>query len=293
MGLIDLSGEGPFSTLGRWADKQSILNKRRYVLHQRTLALLGVISTGVSLAEIPGQRYLLSASLGLMAVLSLMSIASTRERNWYLLRALAESIKSLEWRIMMGLFGSDSNLAESRLQELWTSFRDDLPADLRIDAVSAIIPGEMTSICDQGSTMSHEEKKSRYLSDRITSQRTWYSGKARQHVSRWTRLKGGTASALALVLILVLADRWLQSTVPVMLAIVAFLNAENTTAQNGTVAVAYSVASEELVEIERQMEKIAEPDWAQFVGDSEESISREHVSWRVSRGVAKGQIGGV
>ena len=49
-------------------------------------------------------------------------------------------------------------------------------------------------------------------------------------------------------------------------------------------ATAYAVAHHELGLIASRIDEIAaEADWARFVDESEEAISREHTLWRASR----------
>ena len=56
------------------------------------------------------------------------------------------------------------------------------------------------------------------------------------------------------------------------------------TKQHNNLAESYSVAAQELAAIKAQIgSKTTEGDWARFVNDAEEAISREHTLWKASR----------
>lgn len=67
--------------------------------------------------------------------------------------------------------------------------------------------------------------------------------------------------------------------------IVASLTAWLQTKQHRTLATAYAVAVLELASVRAKIaSQNNEAEWAKFVSDAEEAISREHTLWKASRG---------
>jgi hypothetical protein len=94
---------------------------------------------------------------------------------------------------------------------------------------------------------------------------------------------------LGLVLgIIGLSFAWPLDVIGILTAIAASSAAWVAVKQHEVLARAYSVASNELASIDTQINARSdwtEGDWAKFVSNAEEAVSREHTSWRASRGV--------
>jgi hypothetical protein len=271
----------PMTEIGIWSDSQAISAKRSYLLLQRLTSLIGVSATLTAVLDFPGRKIVLAIQLVLMVTFTLRSIVTSAEGNWYALRALAESVKTLEWRVLMGLYDNDYQQANNRLKELADAFSNDLTPKLQIEMPSTA-HGLIQQV-NESQRISFEDKKRIYSSLRIRDQLDWYQRKARIHIKKWYRLKNLSTLALFSSLVLIIADLDFATYVPMLLAIAAFLSVENASAQNSSVASAYKVASEELQEILSAIDEIEENKWIDFVSDAEESISREHVSWRATR----------
>lgn len=271
----------PLSALGRWADENSRKQKAHFLRFQRLLSGLGVVATAVSLLEFSGKQVVLSILLASMAALTLRSIVSDSERNWYVLRALAESIKRVEWRALMGSFGAASTIADSEIREIWKSMRDNLSSEIRL-----LAPGHDNEIAEATSIVEStpfDKKKAIYREKRILDQINWYQTKAVVHIRRWRFLKSLATFLLLVVMALAIMNLSVGSMIPALLSVVAYATAENALGQNSSVASAYGVAADELREILSMVDSLPEAQWPQFVSDSEEAISREHGSWRASR----------
>ncbi|KQP29325.1 hypothetical protein ASF38_00685 [Aeromicrobium sp. Leaf272] len=55
--------------------------------------------------------------------------------------------------------------------------------------------------------------------------------------------------------------------------------------QYSTLATAYGITAQELATIKSEIDSVPESEWADYVGQAEEAISREHTLWRASRGI--------
>jgi SMODS and SLOG-associating 2TM effector domain 1 len=132
-----------------------------------------------------------------------------------------------------------------------------------------------------------EERRELYRNGRIGGQQAWYARTARWNERRATQwsLVLTTLEALGL------AGGVLKATgvLPIDLlglagAVVAAGAAWVQAKQHQTLATAYAVTSQELSVISGQVDWAStEQEWAHFVDQAEEAISREHTLWRASR----------
>ncbi|HEX6797713.1 MAG TPA: DUF4231 domain-containing protein [Ktedonobacterales bacterium] len=211
------------------------------------------------------------------------------DKVWYNGRAVAESGKTLGWRYAVGgePFGinaltppqADKRLAE-RLTEMLTDIRH-LPLDPASEGAEQISPA-MRAL----RARPLEDRKATYAEGRIAAQQAWYARKAKEN-KRLARLwnaillaieiVGGVAAILKAIGVLPLDLLGLFGTVAA--AGTSWLQAKQYTA----LAQTYSITSYELAAIRARIaDQTTEDDWARFVDEAEEAISREHMLWRAS-----------
>lgn len=282
-----------FPALYRAADAQSVEGQG---LHLRATRLrLGL----VVLAAIAGA--LASAVHGWSAVAWLGAAAfagaafvemylrvSRPDRLWYDGRAAAESAKSLAWRYAVcgDPFPRDSDRQAD----------DDLIAQLH--SVINVLPGRhlvpRTPTGEQITagmrTLRKEDLASRraaYCEFRLRDQQAWYGDGARRNelsVQRWTKVLLAVEFLGALACVLQATDTVDFDAAGIAGALVGAAVAWVEARQHGTVASAYAVAHHELGLVLARADHVrTEQEWAEFVGESEEAISREHMLWRASR----------
>jgi hypothetical protein len=133
-----------------------------------------------------------------------------------------------------------------------------------------------------------ETRKAVYLRDRIREQRAWYGAKARSNArssTRWLVAVGaaqliGAVAAVAMV-------RWPDFPFhlgSVLASIAGVLVGWREVKQYGQLSNTYSLAAHELGLIEAQAAHVAtEDEFAAFVADAEQAISREHTMWAARR----------
>jgi hypothetical protein len=121
--------------------------------------------------------------------------------------------------------------------------------------------------------------------------RDWYSNKAKWNSTRarqWTIVLIASeflgAASGALVAAGILGFDAMGICAAVAATVTAWVQAKHH--QNLTTA--YSITHQELASISSEVDLVEdEDDWAVFVGQAEEAISREHTLWRASRGIRR------
>ena len=206
------------------------------------------------------------------------------DRRWYQCRTVAETVKSLAWRYQVGgrPFARTDNHSQEvdgefgrRIQGLVRRFDDPHLPPARDDQV--------TSAMRFMRSLTLEQRKSAYLRGRLQDQMHWYANKA-----DWNRKR---ADFLQVALVIVelgalgaavwnIAYRDQIAVYPLLagiaIAVIGWLQIR----QHGSLAGAYTIASHDLASISATIDAIYdESTWADFVGQAEDSISREHTVW--------------
>lgn len=241
-----------------------------------------------------------AAAFGTALVLRISLLTDRPHKTWYGGRAAAESAKTLAWRYAVGgaPFQIDQNPDEVGLA--FTKRLEEILTDL--DVGSLVPPSgkerQVTQRMRELRAKSLEERKEAYSVGRIADQLLWYSRKAKWNKERSQRwnvslmfleilgLVGAIVIMTGLFANEVFGDTGavLGSLVGWTGAIVAAGAAWLQTKQHSNLAEAYSVATLELSAINDLIPlQGAEEDWARFVSESEDAISREHTLWRASR----------
>jgi hypothetical protein len=212
------------------------------------------------------------------------------ERQWYDGRAAAESCKTLAWRYAVG--GQPFGLrtaGERATDEAYVESIDEVIESLEYAAAKA---GSGAQITEEMRTMrgaSLDVRRTAYEMGRIEDQQDWYADKAKFNRGRaeiWRTAVlvlefSGLVLGLATIAFAVAID-FIGVIAAVAAAVMAWLQVK----QHETLARAYSVASGELAAIRSlTRHQGSEDDWAEFVAQAEEAISREHTLWRASRDV--------
>lgn len=213
------------------------------------------------------------------------------ERRWYGGRAAAESAKTLAWRYAAGGVPFQIDRNPDDVDEMFCQRLEEILTDL--DAASLAPPsGETRQITQRMRSLragSLEERKQAYSVGRIEDQIQWYARKAQWNRSRarsWNyALLGIEFVGLGGALVIMVSPSNFQLD---MLGLFGALAAAGAswlqTKQHANLAEAYAVAAHELSAInERIPLQRTEEDWARFVNEAEDAISREHVTWRASK----------
>ncbi|WCD93085.1 DUF4231 domain-containing protein [Microbacterium sp. nov. GSS16] len=209
------------------------------------------------------------------------------DRTWYQGRAAAESAKTLAWRYAVrGESFASSPAADQEFVERVRELLLEL-GDLLLPSTSTT--NQITPAMRAIRGASFNERKQIYREGRVEAQRRWYSDRANANriaARRWTvallafevlGVLGGTLVVAGVVEVDVLG---------LLAAAVAAGTAWVQAKQFRTLATAYGLTAQELAAVRDHLDAIeSEAEWAMFVGEAEEAISREHTTWRASRGV--------
>jgi len=233
----------------------------------------------------------LAAGAFVTAVLLQRDLLDKRpEKRWYEGRAAAESAKTLAWRYAMGgePFRIDT-LDSVDADALFVARLRDMLTDLRGLSLPAPTGGEqITPAMRELRADTLVARKAAYATGRIDDQRDWYARKAQWNEARagywgWALLGIEIVGALAAIL------KAIGMVDIDVLGLAGTVAAAGTswlqTQQHGTLAEAYSLAAQELAAVKaRIIAQETEEDWARFMNEAEEAISREHTLWRASHG---------
>ncbi len=287
-----------FPALYRCADKASISAQRwylRWVAINLGLLVMGATVVSVSPASITDKRvvHAIAAACFLLALATSLLLAVRRwERVWYSGRAVAESVKSLTWKFMMGADPYPTLLTPAEATERFTKTLRELLHENRV--LSAALAGKdagdeqitqfMTSI--RGTAVG--TMRDVYRAQRVEDQQAWYAREAERN--RWRQtvwfvllvVFQGCAVILAMYLVYDPASLWRGPGV--------FSSLASATVAWGQVrrfqelAQAYGFAAQELSLISARASHVqTREDLGRFVNDAETAISREHSSWIARR----------
>ena len=291
---VSLNGDD-LPLLYRSASHTSQTAQRRFLaaLRLRLGGLLGAVAGAtltawtVSGINVGGLIALVSFALALGAELY---VAINRpERTWYEGRAAAESVKTLAWRYMVrgeSFADIDDPEADRTLQREITGILNGL--DLELGGIEAHGP-QITDAMRTIRRADYQTRRGLYLAERIRAQEQWYSRKQNWNAQRshqwliativfeFLGLLGGAVWAFTEISF---------DFIGVFAALAATATAWTQAKQYQTLATAYGITAQALSMVLSEATFVTnEADWADFVGESEEAISREHTLWRASRGL--------
>lgn len=287
--------EDEFPAVYRAADKNSLDGQRRFLASTKirlgaliAASVFGVLTSVEAISN--GAAILAAISFGGALVAELFLLKTRPDRTWYDGRAGAESAKTLTWRFVVGgrPFGKE-DISDLDAEALLLERLREIVRNLKGIALVPPTAGadQITPAMLDVRSLSLEQRREEYLANRIENQRDWYASKAQWNEKQATgwMVGLGVGEAAALVgAVLMAADVINVDLLGLAAALVAAGAAWIQTKQYQNLASAYSVASHELSDIgSRAKWATTESDWAHFVDQSEEAISREHTMWRASR----------
>ncbi len=280
------------------ADSASRMAQKRHLAF--TGVILGALVASAALGALAGVFTSIAKPLALAstagAALSFMLTAMRKalkpEKLWYSGRAVAESAKSLAWRYMTG---ADPYALSLPPAEADTKFIADLKSLVKDQGQAALGFGsefsdrpQITPRMREVRSASLEQRRQVYVAARINDQRKWYGAKARRSQTIANRyfvviqLSQALTLAATVLLLSSLGSKWNLGGVFSALAsaLIAWLQVR----QHEELAQSYAVAALDLGFIEEQAASVAtDQQLAAFVGDAENTVSREHSLWIARR----------
>jgi SMODS and SLOG-associating 2TM effector domain 1/SMODS and SLOG-associating 2TM effector domain 3 len=294
-----------FPSLFHAADSESLKAQRIYMRCMAAdlgLIIIGGLFGAVSLEGfLPAEAHafkltsaIASATLMTLGLILTLYIRSRQfEHNWFDGRAVAESVKTTTWRFMVCSEPYVSAMTEKDVVRLFTDSLKKV-VDERKRFAAFLASGyeegrfQITPKMLEVRQLPLEEKKKLYLEERLNNQSKWYATKAEGNIKSSNRWFNAivVAQALALLSTFVLMQ---YPELPIALpsvfatiaaAAVAWLQLR----RHQELASAYGLAAQELSFIATQMSLVESADeFAGFVADAENAISREHTLWIARR----------
>lgn len=281
------------------ADSTSLMSQKIYMVMQLLYLgslILGSILGITSFTNICNIQPHLYTATAIILAIGLFILWITRARRddkiWFDCRAIAESVKTATWRFMMGAppFKDVDSVEERFVDELKEIrlARPDCakPIATSINAEAAAI----TAFMKQVRTYSFEDRKQLYIQDRLRDQKLWYSQKANKNARYGTFwfwvIVILQVTAVTMAIIQITVEEIGLYFIPVLTTIAATIAAWSQMKRYDELAKSYSLAAQELSELEAIADSLTEEDnFLKFVEQVEETISREHTMWCARRDV--------
>ncbi|GAA1546675.1 DUF4231 domain-containing protein [Actinomadura kijaniata] len=289
--------DADYPALFQAADSSAVSGQRRLLVATavRLVALLSASVLGAVSLDLGGLDMAAvgaAAGLGIAVVVEVYLLSERPDRQWYESRAAAESVKTLTWRYAVagqpfefrGAGEQDRHTAEQLLLCRFASITGNL-SGLLLPAYGA--EGlQITEGMRRMRGMSLEERRQAYAGGRIGDQRLWYTRRAKEHArssARWS-VSLAALEALGLIAAVLSAVGVIDLDLPGMAGAAAACGvAWLQTRQHQQLATAYAIVAQELADVASRIEwPDNEADWAHFVDEVEEAISREHTLWWAS-----------
>jgi hypothetical protein len=279
------------------ASKQA---QKKYLLFAKAemwLVMIGAIGGGVTTIGSESLAQGLAAGTAFCLIFSLFASLLSRawrfEAAWFNARSVAESVKTLAWRYMMGVEPFDLKKSQSEADR---DFVEKLKiiadqVEERTDFVggssgaeSSQISGEMKRL----RALTFSEQKDIYLKQRLQDQKSWYNSRADENRRKgamwyWTTISL-QAVAIIVAIFMVMNPGWIYNPLGLLTTVIASLLSWIQLKRYEDLAKTYSVAYHELSFLEDLLRNVVDKsELDEFVVNTEDVISREHTMWHAKR----------
>ncbi len=289
------------------SDSASRRAKNRYYrLLGAQLLVFTVITLSAMLSSGGGDREKFFSSvsaflLGVSLLLSWINKAQHYDRIWYECRAIAETVKTLTWRYMMQAvpFGPDleTSAAKKKFLVELKEIRKIYSGGGATLAEFGPSPTIFSHAMDDARAASWQDRKVKYLEERVEPEREWYARNARASSL-------GSEKWLWLIIILQIiafffavvqpsAHLTFLRPVPLLITLASSVTAWNQAKRSDEVARSYLSAAQVLAEFQgvAALEIADSASFESFVGDVEQSLSHERSTWLIRKSVATMDLG--
>lgn len=275
------------------ADSASKKAQKRFVGLNISILSLIILATLSSLMDsIPEWVKILSSCLLVLSTLITVLIFFIKpEKVWYDGRAIAESVKSLTWKFMMGISPFPYDLSVEQAEE---KLIKNLKQIIGQKKEFYKLIGEKFGEGDQISPLMIENRKltllekiKMYTSKRLEDQRKWYSKKSKDN-RKYKNIAFFCLVAFQLLaiaaLIMEIYDTIEWSVTPLLATLATSTVALLQMKRFQELTESYGITATELSLIKSKINHVKnEDDFQDFVDDAETAISREHTLWLARR----------
>lgn len=296
---VEMMNEDDYPRLYRYSDSASRKAQKTYLffnnLHLISLVLGSALGTAAILTkpDVSNKLFTVMAIVLLLGVLVLW-IARSRQYDkiWFDGRAVAESVKTATWRFMMKVppFYEDDKVEERFVFQL-KEIRGARPDLVKHMAAVKVTDGlAITDFMRDMRKATLQDRRVFYVNERLTDQKLWYAEKANLNATRsalwfWT-VTALQSSAVVLAVIQAASMGFGINMVPVITTCAAAVSAWAQMKRYDELAQSYAFAAQGLEELQSiSNSQTALEEFAQFIEQAEDSISREHTMWCARRDV--------
>ncbi|MEZ5246122.1 MAG: DUF4231 domain-containing protein [Acidimicrobiales bacterium] len=291
-------GDADLPALFGAADAAAIVGQRTFLGQTRLqlgMLLLGATAgVSVQVFDIPELAYVGVAAYIVLVIMRVNLKLTSMDRVWYENRLIAESVRSLAWRYAVGgaPFGHEPSSDDDEVADPDDVLRTRI-AGLLGDVSHVPIPDprkgteQITRPMRELRAAPLDVRRRVYDDNRLTGQLIWYADKAKANARKQARVDtvfvvaSGAAVFFGLLQALGTIDVNLLGLAGMLAAVVTTWAATNKFSEQ---ARGYAMAAHQLTLARTIIDhQQSEQQWAVFVNDSEDAISREHTSWRVAR----------
>ncbi len=231
--------------------------------------------------------FLCAVFIGVGLVMTTLLRQFSFERDWYMGRAVAESVRTRTWRYLMGSEPYRLDAAEGAAD---TRFLTDLRAFLTQNREISLDLGinrgsdrQITARMREIRALSTAERKALYVQRRVEDQLHWYRRKARQNREagdRWFLAVIATQIFALVTAIWRVVDTSIPEYTAVFATLAAAFLAWLQLKQHQALSQTYTAAYLDLgFALDAATDVHTEDDLAAYVADTENAVSREHTSW--------------
>ena len=228
-----------------------------------------------------------AAAFAASVVLTGLTVVRNAEDDWYDGRAVAESAKTLTWKYAVG--GEPYGVADGEAADDYRRTLGEVVDELRAIRSAIEVPAEpddlgaLTEL--RGAPLA--ERRAAYRQQRLEEQRGWYQRRGNDH-RRSARTWQGVAVGLEAAGVAAGALKGLDvvdlDLLSVFAAAAAGVLAWLAAGDFQKTARAYGLTTLELDgTLEAAKQVGSEEEWARFVADAEQTMSREHTTWLARR----------
>lgn len=279
-----------YPALFRAADEASDRHQQLYLRLIGGEYVLLFIAAVLSMELFSGSLFYLCFALVFVLLLALLlSRALLKpEQDWYGCRSLAESVKTLTWRYVMGAEPFFTELAAHAAHD---EFRQHLQRTLDENrrTTEKIVAewsdaDQITNEMDRIRNLSLHDRRRVYRKDRVQEQRAWYSRKAAENkksAKHWIAFGIGLyAAAMVLALSRIVFPDWHPWPIEPAIVLASSVIGWTQLKKFNELGAAYTVAAHEIGLITPRIEDAhTERQFSECVNEAELAFSREHTMW--------------
>lgn len=285
-----------FPILFKIADEKSNSSQKKFININLSILVLLILSSLSSIftTQISAPESIVifcTCCLILSTLLNLFILFFKPEKSWYEGRAIAESVKTLTWKLITGTTPFDLNLSDKEYQSI---FEENLKKIIGQKKDFFVLIGKKypneNMISDEMIEIrksSFEKRKRIYLESRIQNQINWYSINSKKnstHKNITFIFMIGFQILGILFFILELNSLIKVSFTSISIALTSILLTWLQLKRFQELTESYAITAMELKFIKDKSKFITNDDeLAKYVDDSENAISREHTLWLARR----------